>query len=123
MNHAILGILTAALLALGGCNKKSENPPPTATGSMSGSAASATGSGSPASATGSGSAASATGSGSAASATGSGSAASGAGSGSAAAVDVPTEQDFEAEAASKITNKNVEAQVQALEKQLAPEAK
>lgn len=110
MKSTILGIATAALLALGGCNKKSENPAPTP---PAGSAATPTaGSGSAiGSAAGSGSDA---GSGSAA---GSG---SDAGSAAAAAVDVPTEQDFEDEATAKITDKNVEAQVQALEKQLAP---
>ncbi|HEX3480829.1 MAG TPA: hypothetical protein VHT91_37695 [Kofleriaceae bacterium] len=41
-----------------------------------------------------------------------------AGSGSAAAIDVPTEEDFEKDATAKITDKNVEAQVQALEKEL-----
>ena len=41
-----------------------------------------------------------------------------AGSGSAAAVAVPTEQDFEKDATAKITDKNVEAHVQALEKEL-----
>ena len=43
-----------------------------------------------------------------------------AGSGSAAVVAVPTEEDFEKDATAKITDKNVEAQVQAMEKELAP---
>ena len=39
-----------------------------------------------------------------------------AGSGSAA--DIPTEQDFEAQAKTKITDKNVESQLSAIEKDL-----
>jgi hypothetical protein len=39
-------------------------------------------------------------------------------SGSAAAVDLPAETDFEDEAAKKITDKNVEAQVKAIEAEL-----
>jgi hypothetical protein len=129
MNRTILSIATAALLMLGACNKKSENPPPSpgASGTMagSGSAAPAAGSGSAAPAAGSGSAAPAAGSGSAVPAAGSGSAAPAAGSGSAAAasVDVPTEEDFEDDAKAKITDKNVETQVGAIEKQLAPDTK
>jgi transcription elongation factor len=134
MNRTILSIATAALLILGACNKKSENPPPgpsggTMAGSGSaapaaGSAAPAAGSGSAAPAAGSGSAVPAAGSGSAAPAAGSGSAAPAAGSGSAtAAVDVPTEEDFEDDAKTKITDKNVEAQVVVIEKQLAPDTK
>jgi len=95
----VLMITAAALVSLAGCNKKSENPPPTpaATGSAAPAPAPAAGSGSavPAPAAGSGSAA-------------------------AAKVDVPTEQDFEEEATAKITDKNVESEVGALEKQLDP---
>ena len=118
MSRTILTLTAAALLALAGCNKKSENPPPSPGSSgaapVAGSAAPAAGSGSAAPAAGSGSAAPA-----AAAAPGS---AAGAGSGSAtaASVDVPTEQDFEDEAATKITDKNVETEVGALEKQLDP---
>jgi hypothetical protein len=108
MKRTLAVITACALLTLGGCNKKSDNPPPSAGNASPPTAA--TGSGS-AAAPGPGSAA---GGGSAA-APGPGSAA---GSGSAAAVDVPTEMDFEGEAKAKITDKNVEAQVQALEKQL-----
>ncbi|HEX4417228.1 MAG TPA: hypothetical protein VH165_04975 [Kofleriaceae bacterium] len=100
MNRTILSIATAALLILGACNKKSENPPPGPSGGTM------------------------AGSGSAAPAAGSGSAAPAAGSGSAtAAVDVPTEEDFEDDAKTKITDKNVEAQVVVIEKQLAPDTK
>ena len=103
MTRAITSLAIAALLALGGCNKKTENPPPGgASGSTAGTAA------------GSGAAA---GSGSNAdSAAGSSSAA--AASGSAAAAEVPTEMDFENDANAKITDKNVEAQVKALENDL-----
>jgi len=91
-------IILAALLVAAACGKKDQP----ATGSASGSAPVAT--------TGSGS-----GSGSAAA--GSGSAAAGSGS-AAAAADVPTEQDFEDEASKKIDEKNVEAQVKAIEQDL-----
>jgi hypothetical protein len=113
MNRTIMWV-AAAGLALGACNKKSENPP---AGTPAGSAMMA-GSGSAAMAAGSGSAAMAAGSGSAA---GSASAGSAAGSGSAApvaAVDVPTQMDFEDDATAKITDKNVEAEVKAIEKEL-----
>jgi hypothetical protein len=92
MRQAITAVAVAALLALGACGNKKDSP--------------AAGSGS-AMAAGSGSAMAA----------GSGSAMA-AGSGSAAAIDVPTEEDFEKDATAKITDKNVEAQVQALEKEL-----
>jgi len=110
MTRAITSLAIAALLALGGCNKKTENPPPGgASGSTAGTAA---GSGA---AAGSGSNAdSAAGSSSAAAASGSAAAASG----SAAAAEVPTEMDFENDANAKITDKNVEAQVKALENDL-----
>ncbi|MBC7978168.1 MAG: hypothetical protein H7138_24555 [Myxococcales bacterium] len=42
----------------------------------------------------------------------------GAGSDNAAAVDLPAETDFEDEAAKKITDKNLEAQVKAIETEL-----
>ena len=117
MRQAITAIGVAALLALGACGNKKDSPAAAGSGS-----AMAAGSGSAlaacsvsAMAAGSGSAMAA-GSGSAMAA-GSGSAMA-AGSGSAAAVAVPTEQDFEKDATAKITDKNVEAQVQALEKEL-----
>jgi hypothetical protein len=114
MRQAITAIGVAALLALGACGNKKDSPAAAGSGS-----AMAAGSGS-AMAAGSGSAPAA-GSGSAmaagSAAAGSGSAMA-AGSGSAPAVAVPTEEDFENNATAKITDKNVEAQVQALEKEL-----
>jgi hypothetical protein len=87
-------ILAAALglAALGACNKKSENPPP---GPASGTVATAPTTPIDAPPAPPPDAA-------------------------AAAVDVPTEMDFEDEAAKKITDKNVEAQVKALEAELEP---
>ena len=108
MTRTITLLAACALLTLGACNKKSENPPPSA--GASGGTAMTAGSGS---AAGSGTAA---GSASAGSAAGTGSAAGSAAP--AAPVDVPTEMDFERDASAKITDKNVEAEVQALEKQL-----
>src|SRR5689334_11953676 len=106
MNRTITWVAAAALLALGACNKKSENPPagnPSGSAMMAGSGSAMAGSGS-------------------AMATGSGSAvAAGTGAGSAAPpanVDVPTEMDFEDTATAKITDKNVEAEVKAIEKEL-----
>jgi len=97
----------AALLALG-CGNKPESPPAGAgsagASSMAGSSVAA------------GSAAAAAGSaGSAGSA-----AADSPGSAAAAApeTDVPTQTDFEDDATAKITDKNVEAQVKAIEQQL-----
>jgi hypothetical protein len=104
MTSKMTSVAVAALLALAGCTKKSENPPPSV-GAASGSAMAA-GSDAPVSAAGSAGSAESTGSGSAAPVT------------AAAEVDVPTEMDFEATASAKITDKNVEAQVQAMEKQL-----
>jgi hypothetical protein len=46
---------------------------------------------------------------------------SGTGSAQAADVEVPTEVDFEEQATTEITDKNVEAQVKAIEKDLAPQ--
>ena len=114
MNRTITWV-AAALLALGACNKKSENPPAPTPGSS----AMAAGSGS-AMAAGSGSAMAA-GSGSAMAAGSGTTPGRAAGSGSAApaaAVDVPTEMDFESDATAKITDKNVEVEVKSLEKQL-----
>ncbi len=101
MKRLTLLITLTGLFTLGACNKKSENPPPgPASGAMTppppepppaGSAA-------PADAGSAGSAAAAA-------------------SGSAAA-DLPTDTDFEDEAAKKITEKNVEAQVKAIETEL-----
>jgi hypothetical protein len=102
MNHMIAWIATAALLTLGACNKKSENPPPAPAGSASDSSTAAAGSG----ATMNGGAA-APGTESTASATA-----------TTAAADVPTEMDFEDDATAKITDKNVESLVQAMEKEL-----
>jgi iron uptake system component EfeO len=110
----ILG-LAIALAACGGKkdDKKVEGGSAVATGSGS----SMTGNGS-SMASGSGSA-TASGSGSA-TAAGSGSATANAGSGSAAGSDVavPTETDFEADAKSKITDKNVTGELDKLEKDL-----
>jgi hypothetical protein len=96
-----IAIAFTAALAFG-CGKKADQP--------------AAGSGTPpptgSAATGSGSAAM-TGSGSAAMA------GSGAGSAAAAAVDVPTEMDFESQAKTDVTDKNVEAKVKAIEDQLS----
>ena len=89
--------LVIAALVLGGCNKKKEEPAaptgsaaPVATGSATGSAEG-----------------SAAGSGSAAPATAAGS-----------AVDVPTEQDFEAQAKGDVDEKNVDTKLKDLEAQL-----
>ena len=109
MMRTISAIGVAALLALGGCGNKKDSPAATA---GSGSAVATAGSGSAMATAGSGSAVATAGSGSAAGSS------SAAGSGSAAAVAVPTEEDFEKDATTKITDKNVEAQVQALEKEL-----
>ncbi|HUJ57651.1 MAG TPA: hypothetical protein VLX92_04150 [Kofleriaceae bacterium] len=90
MNKRICAIVFAAA-ALVACNKKKdENPAPPP----------------PAAGTGSGSAMA-----------GSGSAM--AGSAEAAGSDVPTEEDFEDQAKTKITDKNVDSQLSDLEKQLA----
>jgi len=108
MIRIIATVGLAALLALGGCGTKHDSPAP-AVGSGSAMATQP--------AAGSGSAADrAAGSGSAVAA-GSGSAA---GSAAAAPVAVPTEMDFEQTANTKITDKNLEAQVQTLEKELDP---
>ncbi|MEO7729608.1 MAG: hypothetical protein ABIY55_01445 [Kofleriaceae bacterium] len=96
MKRLTMLVTIAGLLTLGACNKKSENPPPgPASGSMTPPPPP------PVTPPPSGSA---------------GSAAPAAGS--AAVVDVPTEMDFEGEAAKKITDKNVEAQVKAIETEL-----
>jgi len=105
VNKLAIIVLTLGLMACGG--KKKDEP-----AAGSGSAAMA-GSGS-AMMAGSGSAM--MGSGSAMAGSGSGSAA--AGSGSSAKADVPTEQDFEQEAAKDIDDKNVEAKVGEIEKQI-----
>lgn len=102
-------IAAAAALAVPACGGKKEEPKPVAGSADPAGSAAPAGSGSD-----SGSAAAA-GSGS-----GSGSAvAADSGSGSAAAdPDVPTEVDFEAEAKAKITEKNLEQQVKAVEQEL-----
>jgi hypothetical protein len=104
MSHTITSVAVAALLALGGCGNKTEKPSPTA----STGAGSATATASDSIAAGSAAPGSAQ----------TGSVATGSGDNAATAVDVPTKVDFEDEASAKITDKNVEAQVQAMEKQL-----
>jgi hypothetical protein len=93
-------IITIALLSLASCGKKKEDapatPPPPAAGSGSAGSAAPT-----------------------PTAAGSGSAAGSAAAPVAAAVDVPTEEDFEQQATTAIDDKNVEAKVQAIEKDLA----
>jgi hypothetical protein len=101
MNKTITILFAAAVsvFAAGGCKKHDAAPATTGSGSaaMAGS--------------GSGSAGSAMAAGSAGSA---GSAAAG----SAAEVDVPTPADFEAQAGSDITDKNLDSSLDALEKDL-----
>jgi hypothetical protein len=92
---AIARIVIVSALVTFGCGNKKEDPPkPPVAGSASGVEPSGSGSGS-----------------------------GSAGSGSAVAeptdVEVPTEVDFEADANAKITDKNLEAEVKALEGQLA----
>lgn len=94
-------MILVAVLALASCGKKKDETPATP---PAGSGSAMAGSGSSAMA-------------------GSGSAMAGSGSaGSAAvaakAVDVPTEQDFEKQAADKINDKNVESQVKQIETDL-----
>jgi len=102
MKRLTMMVTIAGLLTLGACNKKSENPPP---GPASGTAAPMPPP-PPVSAPPSGPT------------PGSAAPAAGSAAGSAAVVDVPTEMDFEGEAAKKITDKNVEAQVKAIESEL-----
>ena len=97
MKHTIIMLVLAATTLIA-CGKKKEADTGTTTGS-----ATAVGSGSD---SGSGSA-------TAADNTATGSAAT-------AAVDVPTEVDFEDQASTDITDKNVEAKVKELETDLAP---
>ena len=110
MKHAAMILFALAALGASACGKKDEpKPTPTAGSAAAGSAAA-----------GSAAAGSA-----AAGSAGDGSAAAGsAAAGSAAApetaeVDVPTEVDFETDAAAKIDEKNVEAQLKAIEQELA----
>jgi hypothetical protein len=104
MSHTITSVTVAALLALGGCGTKTERPSPTAS-TVAGSATTA--------------ASDSVAAGSAAPGSGpTGSVAAGSGDNAATEIDVPTKVDFEDEASAKITDKNVEAQVQAMEKQL-----
>jgi hypothetical protein len=100
-------LMIIAALLVSGCGKKKNSQEGMDPGTGSSAMGSSNGS---APAMGSGSAA---GSGSSA-AMGSGSAAA-----ATAAVDVPTETDFEADAKSKITDKNVDAELTSLEKDLA----
>ncbi len=97
-----LGTLGAA--ACGG-KKDEPKPAPTAASGSAPAAGSADGSGAAGMAAGSGSAA--------------GMAAGSADPGAADEVEVPTDVDFETEAAAKIDEKNVEAQLKALEQELA----
>lgn len=94
MNKLMIVLLSAALAACGSKKDKEAPPPPpptpTAGSAMTGSA----------------------GSGSAAAMTGS------AGSAEGSAVDVPTEMDFEAQAKSDITDKNVDQEVKKIEEDL-----
>lgn len=115
MKKLILG-LAIALAACGG--KKDEKKTEGSGSSMANNGSSMAGSGS-SMASGSGSA---TASGSGSTMAGSGSATASAGSGSAAGSDVavPTETDFEADAKSKITDKNVTGELDKLEKDLGP---
>lgn len=101
--------IIGALLLAGGCGKKKNSQEgldpglgSSAMGSSSGAAAAQMGSG-PTGATGSDV----------------GSAGSGSAMAAAVDVDVPTETDFEAEAKAKITDKNVDSTLTALEKDLA----
>jgi hypothetical protein len=96
-----IALVAAAALAAPACGKKKDEPQP------------ATGSGSAMAGSGSAMAGSA--------AAGSGSAMAGSGSDTAPAaeVDVPTEVDFETEAQAKITEKNLEAELKAVEQELA----
>jgi len=93
MKRLILCATVFGLVTLGACNKKSENPPP---GPASGTVATAPVDAPPPIDASAGSAA------------------------AAAAPDVPTPEDFEADAEKKITDKNVEAQVKAIEHDLEP---
>jgi len=91
----LMTLVFAVALAACGSKKDKEAPPPP-----------------PPPATGSGSAM--TGSGSAAAMTGS----AGSAAGNAAAVDVPTEMDFENQAKTTITDKNVDTEVKKIEQDL-----
>jgi len=95
----IIAIATAGLMACGG-KKKDDGAAGSgsATPTMAGSGSAMAGSGSAMAGSGSGSAM--------------------AGSGSSAKADVPTEQDFEQQAAKDIDDKNVEAKVGQLEKDI-----
>ncbi len=100
-------MLLIAFAALGApaCGGKKDEPKPTAASGSAPAAGSADGSGAAGMAAGSGSAA--------------GMAAGSADPGAADEVEVPTDVDFETEAAAKIDEKNVEAQLKALEQELA----
>lgn len=103
-------LMFSFVLMAAACGGKKDEPAPDP-GSATGSAAPATGSAKPA--TGS---ATATGS-----AAGSGSAAAGSGSAVAAApkeAELPTAEDFEDDSNTRITEKNVETEVKALEKEI-----
>jgi hypothetical protein len=101
-----LGIVMIALGALGAaaCGGKKDEPQPTvATGSAVGMAAGSAAEGDAGTGTGSAE----------------GMAAGSADPGAEDEVDVPTDVDFETEAAAKIDEKNVEAQLKAIEQELA----
>jgi cytoskeletal protein RodZ len=102
MKRVIMCLALAALFVA--CGKKADKPTEGSAGSAG--SAVATGSANPGSGSATGSAQPA----------GSG---SGSGSAVAATVDVPTEMDFEDDATTKITDKNLETEVKALEQQLA----
>jgi hypothetical protein len=91
--NRIARILVACAL-VGGCDKKKETPaePPVTAGSADAGSAGSAGSGSAGSAT---------------------------PTETAGEVEVPTEVDFETDANAKITDKNLEAEVKAMEEQLA----
>jgi hypothetical protein len=97
-------LLALAALGASACGKKDEpKPTPTAGSAAAGSAAAGS------------AAAGSAGEGSAAA----GSAAAGSAAPATAEVDVPTEVDFETDAAAKIDEKNVEAQLKTIEQELA----
>jgi len=88
-------LVIAAFVFAAGCKKKQEAPPPAPDNGSAMANGSAMGSGSAAPAVATGSAA------------------------GSAAVDVPTEQDFEDKAAADITDKNVDSKLKSLEADLA----
>ena len=107
MKRIAMIVFSLAALGASACGKKEEAKPTAGSGSAPVAGSADTGSGSAAA-------------GSNAMAAGSNAAGSNAGSADATAeVDVPTEVDFEGEAAAKIDEKNLEAQLKAVEAELA----